>query len=151
MRQDLPTLAQAKATAREWRQERAQQGEAHSHSAALEHVAQQLGFRDWNACVATLTQADARQFAPGERVSGRYLSQPFTARILRATPAPGHPGWLRLELHLDVPVDVVTSTRFSNLRRRVTGVIGPQGFSQEKTSDGQPHLVIDAKRPQPDP
>ena len=42
-------------------------------------------------------------------------------------------------------VDVVTSTRFSNLRRRVTGVIGPQGFSQEKTSDGQPHLVIDAK------
>ena len=96
MRQDLPTLAKAKATAREWRQERAQQGEAHSHSAALEHVAQQLGFRDWNACVATLTQAEARQFAPGSasRVGiCRSLSPPGSCAPPRRRGTPAGCGW----------------------------------------------------------
>jgi len=149
MRPDLPSLVEAKARARAWRQEQAAQGGQDSHSAALEHVARALGFRDWNACAAALVQQGARQFAAGEHLSGRYLSQPFAARIKRATPAPGQPGWVRLELDLETPVDVVTSPRFSNLRRRITGVVGPQGFSREKTSDGQPHLVIDPPAPDP--
>ena len=94
------------------RSEQAQAGETHSHSAALEHVAQQLGFRDWNACVATLAQSEARSYETGDHVSGHYLSQPFTARILRATPAEGRPGWVQVELELDHPVDVVTSGGF---------------------------------------
>lgn len=65
MRQPLPSLSEAKAMARAWRSEQAQAGETHSHSAALEHVAQQLGFRDWNACVATLAQSEARSYATG--------------------------------------------------------------------------------------
>ncbi len=143
MRQPLPSLSEAKAMARAWRSEQAQAGETHSHSAALEHVAQQLGFRDWNACVATLAQSEARSYATGDHVSGHYLSQPFTARILRAIPAEGRPGWVQVELELDHPVDVVTSERFSNLRRRIRAVVGPEGYSREKTSDGVPHLVLE--------
>jgi Glyoxalase superfamily protein len=40
-------------------------------------------------------------------------------------------------------VDVVTFDSFSNFRKRVWGVVGPLGESREKTSDGQPHLVIE--------
>lgn len=46
------------------------------------------------------------------------------------------PGWFQLELQLDEAVDVVTSDRFSNLRARVRGVVGPEGHSQQRTSDG---------------
>jgi len=143
MTENLPTIAQAKAMAREWRAARKQAGESLRHGAALEHVARQLGFRDWNLCAAMLSQAEAQRYQPGQVVRGRYLSQPFSARVLRATAVEGRVGWVRLELDLEVPVDVVTSQRFSSFRRRVNGVIGPEGFSREQTSDGQPHLVID--------
>ncbi|MCG7624522.1 glyoxalase superfamily protein [Epibacterium sp. Ofav1-8] len=150
MKPALPSLAEAKARARDWRRQQADAGTPVTHSAALEHVAHALGFRDWNACAAMLGRQRAQRLALGARVAGRYLSQPFTARIIRATPAAGRPGWVRLELDLDQPVDVVTSTRFSNLRRRISGVIGPDGHSRERTSDGQPHLVIDPLAPDGD-
>ncbi|WP_368484100.1 glyoxalase superfamily protein [Phaeobacter sp. HF9A] len=139
----LPSLAEAKAMARELRQARADAGESLRHSAALEQVARDLGFRDWNGCAAALQTPAPRAYRAGDRVAGRYLSQPFTARVLRVGAAQAGAGWVRLDLDLDQPVDVVRFETFSNLRRRISGVIGPEGFSREKTSDGVPHLVIE--------
>lgn len=53
------------------------------------------------------------------------------------------PGWFRVTLHLDEAIDVVTSSGFSNFRTRIHGVVGPKGYTVERTSDGQAHLQID--------
>ena len=153
----LPDLREAKARARRLRQDVAADGASLSHGAALEQVAKSLGFRDWNACSAVLSRQDSAATTPdparpvgplplavGDPVRGHYLRQPFTARVVRIeTLAADRPNWVRLDLQLDEAVDVVRSTRFSNFRRRVVGVIGPDGISAERTSDGAPHLVIE--------
>lgn len=142
MSRPLPSLQEAKAQAKALRQSCAAAGETLSHSAALERVAKDLGFRDWNTCVAGLGRAGPRGLRQGDRVSGRYLGQAFTGEVIRAESVAAKPGWTRLELHLDQAVDVVRFAAFSNLRRRIRGTVGPQGFSEERTSDGVPHLEI---------
>ena len=141
MTEKLPTLMQVKTQAKRLRAERAESGAPMGHGKSLEVIAHRYGFRDWNTMSAALSQAGAGRFAIGDRVSGTYLAQPFTAQVLAVADEAN--GWTRLELQFDAPVDVVTSERFSNLRRRVRGTIGPKGHSKERTSDGQPHLVID--------
>ncbi|MEN8685342.1 glyoxalase superfamily protein, partial [Marivita sp.] len=42
----------------------------------------------------------------------------------------------------DEPVDVVHFDSFSNFRKRVQCVVGPSGTTKEKTSNGQPHVVL---------
>jgi hypothetical protein len=91
--------------------------------------------------LAAIGNGPPRDWAAGDKVSGTYLSQPFTGRIVSVSSV--RPGWFEVELHLDQAVDVVTSTAFSNLRTRIRGVIGPKGHTMERTSDGQPHLCID--------
>lgn len=144
MMRALPTLQEAKAQAKALRQSRASAGESLSHSAALELVAKDLGFRDWNTCVASLGREGPRGLQAGDRVTGRYLGHAFAAAVIRAEPVADKPGWTRLELHLDEAVDVVRSEKFSSFRRRIRGTVGPQGFSAERTSDGVPHLEIDS-------
>ncbi len=136
------THAEAKAQARALRQALAATGTEISHSEALERVARQNGARDWNTLSAKLAQQDPEP-APlrlGDSVSGRYLGQPFTGRIAALT---RRGSYTRLLLRLDAPVDTVRFTSFTNLRRQIRAVIGPDGRSSEKTSDGTPHLVID--------
>lgn len=52
-------------------------------------------------------------------------------------------GWFRLVLDLDEAVDVVRFDSFSNYRKRIRAVIGPNGHSKERTSDGVPHVRLD--------
>ncbi|WP_373636831.1 glyoxalase superfamily protein [Yoonia sp. BS5-3] len=40
-------------------------------------------------------------------------------------------------------MDTVASAAFANLRKRIRGVVGPKGWSKERTSDGKAHLRID--------
>lgn len=136
-----PTLSQAKAEARRLRAQMARDGSPISHAQSLEHVARQRGHRDWNTLSAAISDAPSLPWAVGDAVSGTYLSQPFTARVASATPRDA--GWVEVSLHLDEAVDVVTSAAFSNLRKRIRGVIGPKGHSKERTSDGQAQLQID--------
>ena len=75
-------------------------------------------------------------------MSGEYLSQRFSATVLSAEQQ--RPGWFRLVLDLDEAVDVVRFDSFSNLRKQIRIVVGPDGRSKERTSDGTPHLVLDA-------
>ncbi|WP_163849557.1 glyoxalase superfamily protein [Pseudooceanicola aestuarii] len=135
------TAAQAKDAARRLRAGMAEAGTSVSHARALELVARQHGFRDWNTMSAALSHDPPARWAVGDKVSGSYLSRPFTARVVACEDIA--PGWVRLDLQLDVAVDVVTSERFSNFRRRIRGTVGPKGATAERTSDGTPHLQID--------
>jgi hypothetical protein len=141
MTQDLPTPAQAKREARRLRAERAARGTAISHAQALESIARRYGFREWNALHAAIRDRIPDAWAPGGRVSGRYLSQPFVATVLSAERLPS--GWVRIALDLDTAVDVVRFGSFTNLRKRVFGTVGPDGHSRDRTSDGRPHLRLD--------
>jgi len=137
----LPTIAQAKAQAKRLRAQLAEDGTAISHGKALELVAHQQGFRDWNTLHAAIGNRPPDGFAPGGRVSGRYLSQPFAATVVGVERV--GPGWFRLELDLDEAVDVVSFDSFSNFRKRIRGMVGPSGRSHERTSDGRPQLELD--------
>ena len=112
-----------------------------SHAQSLERIAHHFGFRDWNAMSAGLDVQPSRNWVRDELVSGTYLWQRFTGTVL--TCHPSEPGWTALELQLDAAIDVVTSDGFSNFRRRIRGVVGPNGLSREITSDGAPHLQLD--------
>lgn len=135
----LPTLAQLKAEARQLRQLTHKQGQPITHANALEHIARQYGFRDWNTLHARASNMPELQL--GMQVTGRYLGQSFTGEI-RGLAACGPQGHQRITLHFDAPVDVVTFDSFSNYRSRVSAVITADGCSASRTSNGQPQLVV---------
>ncbi len=110
-----------------------------SHSAALETIARQWGYRDWNTLSAASENAPVWQV--GQRVTGRYLGHGFSGRLSSVSEASG--GRWHLRLVFDRPIDVVTSEHFSSLRRQVTATVNRRGVTHEKTSDGQPHLMLD--------
>lgn len=135
-----PTVGQAKSEAKRLREDLAERGRTISHSQALEQIARRHGYRDWNTMRSSISDRPPPNFSKGGRVSGRYLSQPFAATVLSAEEL--RPGWYRLALHLDEAVDVVRFESFSNLRRRLHVEVGPMGRSQERTSDGRPHVEL---------
>lgn len=140
MTRSLPTIAQAKLQAKLLRAKLSEDGVTITHSKSLELLAQQYGYHDWNTLFAMLGNRPDVVWNVGERVRGHYLGQSFTAEIVAVERQAE--GWFRLALELDEAVDVVTFDSFSNFRKRIRGVVGPSGASREKTSDGQPHLII---------
>ncbi len=135
------TRAQAKARAREIRVEQARSGTPISHARALELVAAELGYRDWNTASGRLSNQPEIPLQVGERVSGRYLKQAFTGRVHAVRELAGGMGY-EVTLHFDTPVDVVEFESFSGLRQRVHCMISEDGISWNKTSDGVPHLTV---------
>ncbi|MCB1361348.1 MAG: hypothetical protein KDJ96_09845 [Rhodobacteraceae bacterium] len=135
----VESLSQAKAQAKALRAALAAQGTRVSHAQALEIVAHQNGARDWNTLHARLARAEPTPLQVNDRVSGHYLGQAFTARVVAVSKAGRN---LRVTLRLDAPVDTVRFDSFSNMRQQVSAVVGPDGRSTRKTSDGTPHLVI---------
>lgn len=138
----ITTRAQAKARARELRADAASRGESLSHSHALEAVAHELGYRDWNTASARLSNQPEVPLQIGERVAGRYLKQPFQGRVHAVRELSGGMGY-EVTLHFDEPVDVVEFESFSGLRQRVSAMIDENGISWSKTSDGVPHLIVE--------
>lgn len=141
MNTQRPSASQAKDQAKRLRRKKAEDGATVGYGKVLEKVGHQHGFRDWETIIARLRNGHPKDWVVGGKVSGTYLSRPFTARVVAV--AMLKPGWFRLELHLDKAVDVVASDGFSNFRTRIRGIVGPQGHSIERTSDGQAHLQID--------
>lgn len=135
------TREQAKLRARAIRDEYALRGTAISHSQALEKVAAELGYRDWNTASARLSNLPEVPLQVGDRVAGSYLKQPFAGRVLGVREVYGG-GSYEVTLQFDTPVDVVTFDSFSAFRSRVTATIGADGVSAARTSDGRPHLEI---------
>ena len=133
------SLDDLKAQAKRLRAALAEDGDFISHSEALELLAKQLGFRDWN----TLHAAIGNRPAPlqlGDRIAGAYLGQPFEGEIIAVEALSG--GRRRITIDFDEAVDVVTFESFSAFRKRVTAVIDEDGKSAEKTSDGRPQMEL---------
>lgn len=135
------TREQAKLRARAIRRDLAGRGVAISHSQALERVAAELGYRDWNTAVARLSNEPEFSVQVGDAVGGIYLKQPFTARVI-AVREMGGGSHFHVTLQLDEPVDVVTFDSFSAFRKRISATIDADGISPARTSDGEPHLVV---------
>jgi hypothetical protein len=139
----LPTLEILKDQAKRLRETLARQGTTVNHSKALELIAGQYGFRDWNTLVAKAGNGPPhREYAIGDRVSGRYLNQPFQGEIIGVeTFSSGH-GLYRVTFEFDEPVDVVTFDSFSAFRKRVVVTLDENGKTMAKTSNGLPHMVL---------
>ncbi|MFK0335402.1 glyoxalase superfamily protein [Rhizobium sp. NPDC090275] len=141
---NYPSIDDLKAQAKRLRGAMESSGTPISHSAALELIASQHGVRDWNTLSALASRPNTPPLAAltvGGRVSGRYLNQPFTGRILALGEQSG--GLHKLTLHFDEPVDVVTFESFSAFRQRVNAQVDENGVSPRKTSNGLPQLVLD--------
>jgi len=112
-----------------------------SFSQLLELIAKQNSYRDWNTLFATLgNRPPAPKFSIGVFVTGAYLVHPFRARIRGVRERAD--GWFALDLKFDAPIDVVKFEAFSNFRSYVNCNVHRLGRTFEKTSDGQPHVVL---------
>jgi hypothetical protein len=139
-----PSIDDLKAQAKRLRNAMEASGTPVSHGAALELIARQHGVRDWNTLSALAARPNAAPvalLAVGARISGRYLDQPFTGKVLALGELSG--GLHKLTIHFDEPVDVVTFESFSAFRQRVSAQIDENGVSPRRTSNGLPQLVLD--------
>jgi hypothetical protein len=102
------------------------------------------GMRDWNT-LAEKTDVSAVQWRVGMRASGRYLGYPFSGVIKAARLDPT--GLWSLAVRFDAPMDVVESEHFSSLRQQVNCTVNAQGASPQKTSNGQPQMIIGPDEP----
>lgn len=105
-----------------------------THTQSLEAVAKSLGYRNWNTC-----RAKALPWSAGDQIKGTYLGNGFTGEIKSLTLGVG--GYA-ITVKFDKPIDVVKSDAFSNWRQQISTIIGSNGRSIAKTSDGQPHMIL---------
>jgi len=120
----------------------AAKGHEIAHGEALETVARQYGYRDWNTLSARARPNRPR--APvhvGDRVCGDYLGQRFSGTVLSIGEL-ATADRFRMTVRFDEPVDVVTFDSFSAYRRRVQCVVDGRGVTPNKTSNGRPHLRL---------
>ena len=113
-----------------------------TQSMALEAIARQWGFRDWNTLSAKAKSNLPRAWFVGQRVTGRYLGHAFDGQLKAVRSASG--GYWYLTVLFDQPVDVVTSEAFSSYRKQVNVVLNEDAVTQAKTSDGVPHMELRA-------
>lgn len=139
----LPSLETIKDQAKRLRNRLKEEGNDLGHSKALELVAAQYGFRDWNTLAAKIgNRPPLNPWILGSRVTGHYLGQPFKAEIISVQALSNAPGRYRLTLNFNEAVDVVSFDSFSAFRHRVTCTIGEDGRTVEKTSNGRPHMEL---------
>jgi hypothetical protein len=142
MKTPVTNRDQAKARARELRAELAAGGTPISQAEALERVAAELGYRDWNTASARLSNEPEVPLQVGDLVAGRYLKQPFTGRVLGVREVAGGTAF-DVTLRFDEAVDVVEFESFSNLRTQVQITVSAAGVSAFRTSEGVPHMVVE--------
>lgn len=140
----LPSLDALKALAKRLRSALAEEGDFIKHGEALELVARQFGYRDWNTLHVAAGNRQPLPLAVGIDVSGLYLGQPFKARILSLKTL-AEDGFMRISLDLDEAVDVVKFDSFSAYRKRIQATIRPDGSTVTRTSDGEPHLRLNMR------
>lgn len=139
----LPSLENLKQQAKRLRAQTGVDSPAITHSQALELLAHQYGYKDWNTLhAASGNQPPAPPVSVGAHVSGRYLGHSFTGEVLSLAQL-GRDQHFRVTIRFDQPVDVVRFEGLSNMRRRVTSQISRKGQSPQRTSDGQPVMVLD--------
>lgn len=135
------TIAEAKQRARMMRKTLFARDIRISYGQALERVAAELGYRDWNTAVARLSNEPPFHIQVGDAVSGTYLKQAFTGTVL-AVREIGGGSHFEVTLHFEEPVDVVSFDSFSAFRQRVKATVDDKGVSPAKTGDGEPQMII---------
>ena len=139
----LPSIEAVKDQAKRLRDTLSDTGQNIGHSQALELMARQYGYKDWNTFHAKLgNQQVTTPFKLGQHVSGTYLGKRFTGEVLALRKLSGHDRF-RISLKFDKPVDVVDFDSFSSFRHRISSTIGLDGKTVEKTSNGKPQLQLD--------
>lgn len=137
------SLADLKTQAKSLRSALAATGHPVSHSQSLELLARQMGHRDWNTLHARAAAATPpAPYHLGQKLRGRYLGQPILAEVIGLR-RKGGGAWFQLTLRFDAPVDVSRFDSLSVTRTQITAVVNRTGVTAAKTSDGQPHLVLD--------
>jgi hypothetical protein len=136
----IPSLDALKLQAKELRKSLTWEGRDVNHAQALELVAKSHGFRDWNTLHAAIGNAPRPPVVVGQVVEGRYLGQEFVAEVLGVRVL--SEGRYRVTFDFAEAVDVVTFDSFSNFRKRVSNTVDSMGRSFNRTSNGQPHIVL---------
>lgn len=138
----VPQISTLKAQAKRLRTELAKNGVPTSHSKSLEILAHQLGFKDWN-CLSAATQTSSifSGLRIGATVDAVYLSQKIVGEIIGLKKL-SDGNIFQLTLNLEKAVDVVSFESFSNMRKRIVCRVDASGVSKEKTSDGQPQMML---------
>lgn len=139
---DVPTIDALKAQAKRLRAVMSEKQTPITQSMALETVARQYGYRDWNTLSAKAKSNAPRGWAVGQRVAGSYLGHMFQGSLKAVRAASG--GYWYLTVVFDEAVDVVEFDSFSSFRKQVNVVINQNGVTQSKTSDGAPHMELRA-------
>ena len=137
----LPGIDALKAQAKRLRGSLEAEGNFISHSEALELIAHQHGYRDWNTIHAACGNRPASPLSIGSQVSGHYLGQSFKGTVIGLSQL-GDGARYRVTLDLDEAVDVVTFESFSAWRKRINATVDRSGVSATRTSNGRPHLEI---------
>ena len=138
----VPPIGTLKTQAKRLRTELANDGVSVSHSKSLEILAHQHGYKDWNGLYAAAqTNSILSTLRIGQSVDGIYLGQKVVGEIIGLQKL-SNGNRYQLTLDLDEPVDVVSFESFSNMRKRITFRVDSGGVSSEKTSNGQPHMVL---------
>ena len=137
---DTPSISTLKSEAKALREERARAGTPLGQGQALEEVARLHGYRDWNTASATLPERIAIPVQVGERVSGTYLSRPFTGMVL-GVQLMSDMRHYQVTVKFDVPVNV-SKFDWPMERQRVRATLDANGVSPAHTSDGEPHMRL---------
>jgi len=138
---DTPSISTLKSEARLLREERALAGTPIGHGAALEAVAHQHGYRDWNTAAAALPDRVNVPVQVGQRVKGTYLSRPFTGMVMGVKMLSDMQHY-EVTVNFDQPVNVWKGLLGTNFRKRVTSTVDLRGISRAHTSDGEPHMRV---------
>lgn len=136
-----PSIDALKASAKALRRELEARGAPVSHSEALEIVARQNGFRDWNTAHAAAGNRPPPAFALGQQVAGRYLGRPCAGRVVAVREIADGARY-ELAVQFDAPVNVSAFDSFEVMRSRIHATVDRRGRSAEKTSDGRPHVEL---------
>lgn len=136
------SLDALKIQAKTLRQNMADINQTITHSESLELIAKQKGFKDWNCLHAHIGNQQKPNFVIGQRVKGHYLGQKFAGILLKATPSNNAKRY-GITVRFDEAVDVIRFEGMSNWRKQVQITINQDGQTNEKTSDGSPHMVIE--------
>ena len=140
----LATVEGLKAQARRLRDDLSAEGHLVGHSRSLELVAHQHGYRDWNtlhAAARTAASPSVADLRLGAAVSGRYLGQSFTGKLIALKSLAGGERF-GTTIRFDAPVDVVAFESFSAFRRQVSVTVDAGGRTAQKTSNGERHLTL---------
>jgi hypothetical protein len=138
---DTVSAQTLKAEAKTLREERAQSVQPVTHAAALEEVARNHGYRDWNTARAALPDRVVVPFQVGMRVKGYYLERPFRGLLIGVKLLSNMQNYTVTVL-FDDPVNVTPNFMFAAHRHRVTATIDVHGVTPALRGNGQPQMQV---------